>query len=144
MIDQDVRVQRLMTLVETTPHNQLETEVAKQPGGIDSALESIFALLASEFNPGKAKGKKGVFQFEITSTDVDREYFVHVENHQCTVGPGRSDNPDVTIGIKLPDMLLMGMGKLPGAKAFLTGKLKIRGNPLFGTKLGEWFDHPPV
>jgi putative sterol carrier protein len=137
----DERVQRLLTLVDTTPHDELEAAVAAEPGGLDAAFQAIFELLASEFNPKKAKVKKGVFQFEVTG-DAPREYYVHVENGTCSVGPGRRDDADVTIGIKVPDMILMGMGKLPGAKAFLTGKLKLRGNPLFGTKLGEWFDHP--
>ncbi len=140
-IYQDERVQHLLTLVETTPHDELESVVAREPGGVDAALQAIFELLASEFNPNKAKGKKGVFQFEVTG-EQQRDWYCAVENGVCTTGPGRREDADVTIGIKVPDMLLMGMGKLPGAKAFLTGKLKLRGNPLFGTKLGEWFDHP--
>jgi putative sterol carrier protein len=119
--------------------------VAAFPGGTEAALTLMFDLLVSEFNPKKAKGKKGVFQFEIPASDgTTYEHFVNIENHICTTGAGQAADPDITIGVKLPDMLLMGTGKLPGAKAFMTGKLKIRGNPLFGTKLGEWFDHPPA
>jgi putative sterol carrier protein len=140
-IYQDERVQRLLALVDTTPHDGLEAAVAAEPGGLDAAFQAIFELLVSEFNPAKAKGKGGVFQFEITGENP-REFYVRVEAETCTFGQGSRDDADVTIGIKVPDMLLMGMGKLPGAKAFLTGKLKLRGNPLFGTKLGEWFDHP--
>lgn len=145
MIEQTERIKELTALVDSTPYDELEPAVAKLPGGPDEALDLIFALLASEFNPDKAKGRKGVFQFEIPSTTAPvREYYVHVENGTCAAGRGRADKPDITIGVKLPDMLLMGTGKLPGAKAFMAGKLKIRGNPLFGTKLGDWFDHPPV
>jgi putative sterol carrier protein len=144
MIDQAERLQRLLTLVETSPHEKLESAVATEAGSLDEALDAIFAHLVSEFNPNKAKGRRGVFQFDITGETGAREYYVLVENNECTYGRGRRDDADVTIGIKTPDMLLMGMGKLPGAKAFLTGRLRLRGNPLFGTKLGEWFDHPPV
>ncbi len=69
---------------------------------------------------------------------------MHVEGGTCRTDKGLHESPDITIGIKFPDMLAMGVGKLPGAKAFLTGKLKLRGSPLMGTKLGEWFDHPEV
>jgi putative sterol carrier protein len=144
MIEQDARLAHLTTLVETTPHDDLEEVVGKLPGGAPEALDLIFALLTSEFNPQKAKGKKGVFQFEIPGAQGVLEYYVHVENDTCRADRGRAERPDITIGVKLPDMLLMGMGKLPGAKAFMTGKLKIKGNPLFGTKLGDWFDHPPA
>ena len=145
MIDEKQRLQQVLTLVDTTPQDQLEAAVAALPGGVDEALDAIFDLLATEFNPNKAKGKRGVFQFEVACQDEVRQRFVHVENHTCTVGRGGvAEGPDITIGIKLPDMLLMGVGKLPGAKAFMAGKLKLRGNPLFGTKLGDWFDHPPA
>ncbi|WP_019869962.1 SCP2 sterol-binding domain-containing protein [Salinispora oceanensis] len=144
MIDQDDRLKQLFNLVETVPHDQLAEALNAQSGGVPAALDLIFALLASEFNPAKAKGKKGVFQFEVLAPDATYEYVVHVENHTCQWQRGRAEDPDIAIGVKLPDMLLMGIGKLPGAKAFMTGKLKIRGNPLFGTKLGDWFDHPPV
>ncbi len=144
MIGEKEDVQALIALVEDTPGKELEAVLGKRPGGVDGALDLVFELLASEFNPAKAKGGKGTFQFEITAKDETKLHWVHVENDACTVGRGQYDAPDITIGIKLPDMMLMGVGKLPGAKAFLTGKLKLRGSPLFGTKLGEWFDHPPV
>lgn len=134
----------LIARVEATPHGQLEALIENEPGGADSVFDAIFDLLASEFNPTKARGKKGVFQFEISGSTGVKEYFVHVENHACEAGRGRRESPDITIGIKTPDMVLMGLGKLPGAKAFMTGKLRLSGNPLFGTKLGQWFDHPEI
>lgn len=139
---QQEQVTELIELVESTPSKQLEDAVKGRQGGLDAALELVFDLLVSEFNPDKAKGAKGVFQFEIASGEGTKLHFVHVEAGTCRTDKGRSDDPDITIGIKFPDMLAMGVGKLPGAKAFLTGKLKLRGSPLMGTKLGEWFDHP--
>lgn len=148
MLDQDKsnmeeRIRHLTTLIDQTPRDELEAVVSELPGGVDEALDLIFTLLVSEFAPRKAKGRKGVFQFEIPDAEQQtRQYYVHVENDTCRYARGVAPDTDITIGVRLPDMLLMGMGKLPGAQAFLTGKLKIRGNPLFGTKLGDWFDHP--
>lgn len=142
--DQDERLQQLLTLVATTPEDKVEEAAGALPGGVDAALDAIFAHLASGFNPAKSKGKRGVFQFEIAGATGAREYYVHCEGETCKVGRGRRDDADVTVGIKAPDMILMGLGKLPGAKAFMMGKLRLRGNPLFGTRLGEWFDHKPA
>ncbi|GAB3128558.1 hypothetical protein GCM10027160_54170 [Streptomyces calidiresistens] len=142
MTVQQEEVAELIELVESTPSKQLEEVVRQREGGLDAALELIFDLLVSEFNPRKAKDQKGTFQFEIASSEGTKLHFVHVEAGTCRTDKGRSEDPDITIGIKFPDMLAMGVGKLPGAKAFLTGKLKLRGSPLMGTKLGEWFDHP--
>ncbi|HEY9373884.1 SCP2 sterol-binding domain-containing protein [Streptomyces sp.] len=141
---QQEQVDELIELVETIPSKQLEAAVAEREGGLDAALTLIFELLVSEFNPKKAEGQKGVFQFDIASFEGKKLHYVHVEAGECRTDEGQHDSPDITIGIKFPDMMAMGVGKLPGAKAFLTGKLKLRGSPLMGTKLGEWFDHPEV
>ncbi|MET9130064.1 SCP2 sterol-binding domain-containing protein [Streptomyces antibioticus] len=144
MSTQAEQVTELIELVESVPAKSLEATVADRPGGLDAALTLIFDLLVSEFNPEKAKGQKGVFQFDIASAEGQKLHYVHVEGGTCRTDKGLHESPDITIGIKFPDMLAMGVGKLPGAKAFLTGKLKLRGSPLMGTKLGEWFDHPEV
>ncbi|MFI6207688.1 SCP2 sterol-binding domain-containing protein [Streptomyces sp. NPDC051041] len=141
---QQEQVAELIELVESVPSKKLEQAVAEREGGLDAALTLVFDLLVSEFNPTKAAGQKGVFQFDITSAEGQKLHYVHVENGECRTDKGRHESPDITIGIKFPDMLAMGVGKLPGAKAFLTGKLKLRGSPLMGTKLGEWFDHPEM
>lgn len=139
---QQEQVTELIDLVQSVPAKEVEGVVATRPGGIDGALTLIFDLLVSEFNPAKAEGEKGVFQFDIACADGRKHHHVEVVDGTCRTGQGVHDHPDITIGIKFPDMLAMGVGKLPGAKAFLTGKLKLRGSPLMGTKLGEWFDHP--
>ncbi|MFF6877544.1 SCP2 sterol-binding domain-containing protein [Streptomyces sp. NPDC012474] len=144
MSTQAEQVTELIDLVESVPAKELEAVAAQREGGLDGALTLIFELLVSEFNPEKAKGQGGVFQFEIASGEGPKLHYVQVDAGTCRSDKGRHENPDITIGIKFPDMLAMGVGKLPGAKAFLTGKLKLRGSPLMGTKLGEWFDHPEV
>lgn len=136
------QVTELIELVDVTPAKQLEAALASREGGVDAALTLIFDLLVSEFNPEKAKGERGVFQFDIASAEGQKLHYVQVQDGTCRTDKGQHESPDITIGIKLPDMLAMGVGKLPGAKAFLTGKLKLSGSPLMGTKLGEWFDHP--
>lgn len=139
-----VTIDQLTRIVDTTSPTDLEGIVAAT--GHDAVLVSlrqVFDRLVTEFNPTKAKGNSGRFQFEIaTAAGQTIPYYVDVVDGTCAAAPGVIGEPNVTIGIKYPDMLLMGMGRLPGSRAFLTGKLKLRGNPLFGTKLGDWFDHP--
>ncbi len=135
---------RLTQIVDSVDHDDLENAVTQEDGGLLGALDEVFALLVSEFNPAKAKGRSGRFQFEVGAGASTIAYYVHVENGTCSAAAGEVAEPNIVIGIKFADMLLMGLGRLPGARAFMTGKLKLRGNPLFGTKLGDWFDHPPV
>lgn len=140
MSEQETRFKELVTLVEGTPKNQLEQQLAAQPGGIGTALDTVYAQLASTFNPAKANGENGIFQYEVATAEGVKEYYLEVANGTCVVGLGTKEDANVVIGVKLVDMLLMATGKLSGQTAFITGKLKLRGNAFFGMKQGEWFD----
>jgi putative sterol carrier protein len=140
MIDLESRFQQLVKLIEETPQNELEVALDKEPGGIDGSLDVVFDKMAAQFNPAKAKGGRGVFQHEVITADGTKPYHLQVENGTCGARRGPADNADVVVGVALVDMLHMASGKLSGQSAFFTGKLKLRGNPFFGMKLGEWFD----
>ena len=138
---QDTRFDELVALINATPADQLERTIGERDGGVDESLDLVFDKMASMFNPAKAKSGRGVFQHEITSSDgTRRPYYLRVQDGACTSGRGSLDGAEVTLGMKLVDMLHIATGTLSGHKAFLTGRVKIRGNPFFGMKLGEWFD----
>jgi putative sterol carrier protein len=137
---QDTRFDELVAVINATPADQLESTVGGRAGGVDEALDVIVGKMASLFDPAKAKSGRGTFQYEITLPDgTQRPYFLHVADGACAWGRGERDDAEVTMTLKLVDILHMATGKLSGQKAFLTGKIKIRGNPFFGMKLGEWF-----
>jgi putative sterol carrier protein len=138
---QDTRFDELVALINATPADQLERTIGERPGGVDGALDVVFDKMASLFNPAKAKNGKGVFQHEITCSDGTKlPYYLRVADGVCTSGRGSIDGAEVTLVMKVVDMLHIANGKLSGQKAFLTGKVKIRGNPFFGMKLGDWFN----
>ncbi|MEU6368939.1 SCP2 sterol-binding domain-containing protein [Streptomyces sp. NPDC046931] len=140
MSDLATRFAELVVFVDATPKDDLEKLLAERPGGVEAVLDTVYEKLASTFNPAKAGGEKGTFQYEVATAEGTKEYYLHVENDTCVVGHGTREGADVVIGIKLVDMLHLATGKLSGQKAFITGKLKLRGNAFFGMKQGEWFD----
>ncbi|MFD7905499.1 SCP2 sterol-binding domain-containing protein [Kitasatospora sp. NPDC059722] len=140
MSELETRFKELVALVDATPKDQVEGRLAGLPGGVPAALDTVYEQLASTFNPAKAGGESGVFQYEVATAGGVQEYHLVVADGACTVGKGTREDADVVIGVKVVDMLLMATGKLSGQKAFVTGKLKLRGNAFFGMKQGEWFD----
>ncbi|MBV6696714.1 SCP2 sterol-binding domain-containing protein [Kitasatospora aureofaciens] len=140
MSDLETRFKELVALVDATAKDQVEQQLAERPGGVEAALDTVYERLASTFNPAKANGESGVFQYEVATAAGVKEYYLAVADGTCAVGHGTRDDANVVIGVKLIDMLLMATGKLSGQKAFVTGKLKLRGNAFFGMKQGEWFD----
>lgn len=140
MTDQTMSLEHLLSIVDGASPDAIEARVSEEPGGADAALDAAFEHVAASFNAGRAKSAKGVFQHDIAAPDGQKSYFVHVEDGTCEAGRGVDPDADLTIGIRLGDMLALATGKLSGDDAFKGGKLRLSGNPFLGMKLPEWFD----
>ena len=55
------------------------------------------------------------------------------------MGKGKINNPNVTFVAKDKDWVAVSNGKLGGTWAYMTGRLKIRGDQGLARKLGEIF-----
>ena len=93
--------------------------------GIGTALQN---------NTAKNKGVNGVFQFDISGDDP-MVFFFKLEDGSPSVGEGTSDNPSITISMTAPDFKDMIDGKLNGTMAFMSGKLKLKGDMSLAMKL---------
>ncbi|MEV5985391.1 SCP2 sterol-binding domain-containing protein [Streptomyces sp. NPDC052051] len=139
MTDVDTGYARLAGLIRATPDSGLDAALAAEPGGLDTSLDTVFAHMASLVDPDKVKGQKGVFQYEITTDEGTKSRYLRVEHDTCVFDRGTSDDADITIGIRLVDLARLATGQLSGQRAFVTGKMKLQGNAMFGLKLGQWF-----
>jgi len=91
-----------------------------------TAKESIEALPLL-FQPDKAKGINATFQFELTG-EGGGTWVVRVAEGQCTVAEGGIDRPSATISMKAADYVAITQGKLDMARAFMGGKIKVKGD----------------
>jgi len=85
-------------------------------------------------NAAKNKGVNGVFQFDISGDDPMAFYF-KLDDGAPTVGEGTADSPSITISMASADFKDMVDGKLNGTMAFMSGKLKIKGDMSLAMKL---------
>lgn len=93
--------------------------------GITTALQN---------NAAKNKGVNGVFQFDISGDDPMAFYF-KLDDGAPSVGEGSADSPSITISMAAPDFKDMIDGKLNGTMAFMSGKLKLKGDMGLAMKL---------
>ena len=96
-------------------------------------IQSYFDTLSERFNYDEAKGLSASFQFELSGDDGGT-YCVVVSDGDMTIESGRTD-PTFTLKMKAEDYLKMAHGKLNGAMAFMTGKMKISGNRALAQKM---------
>ncbi|MBN2493984.1 MAG: SCP2 sterol-binding domain-containing protein [Deltaproteobacteria bacterium] len=93
--------------------------------------------------PGKLKEKgdevtkvNAVYQFDITG-DNGGKWWVDTTTSGGAVGDGEKDGAKCTITMASSDFVDMVTGKLNGQMAFMTGKLKIKGDMSLAMKLGS-------
>ncbi len=77
--------------------------------------------------PPSAQGLKANVQFDFTS-DGGKKYVVRIADAGCTVEEGEIANPDATLISSQATYLAVAEGRLNVATAFMTGKLKVKGN----------------
>lgn len=96
--------------------------------------EFIEKILPGKFDGEKAAGLAAVVQFKISGDDGG-EWHIKIQDGKLEVNEGTTDSPDITLIMKAPDYVSLVNGKLSGQKAFMTGKLKFKGDMALGMKL---------
>jgi putative sterol carrier protein len=77
---------------------------------------------------------KAVFQFDINGADPG-VYSVAIADGKGVVTEGAHASPDITIIMASNDFADMVEGRLDGIKAFMTGKLKVKGDMMLAMQL---------
>lgn len=115
---------------------------AEYDGGVVGLLDAVFANLPGAFLPEKAEGKSASFQFEIDAHSTVAMYWADVSNDVCRVGRGSLDEARVTMSMDLSIFLEVLTGLLHPVRAFLTRKIRTRGDMMTATKFETWFARP--
>jgi putative sterol carrier protein len=101
-------------------------------------VTETFDLMPSRFRPDKATGVNATIQYEI-SGDQGGTWHAVIKDGTCTVNSGPATNPNLTLTMAAQDWLDMSAGKLSGQMAFMSGKLKLKGDMGLAMKIGGIF-----
>lgn len=101
-----------------------------------SNIKQIFQEIdgALSTNPKYAEGVDAVFQFNLTDENPGI-YQLILKNDNRSTAEGEKEKADCTLHMKAEDFVQMAEGKLNGTQAFMSGKLKIKGNMGLALKL---------
>ena len=114
-----------------------DAAVAKQ--GTSSTPQEVFESMRRGFDAERAKGVHARFQFDLSGPNGGL-WWVEVEDTKCKMGRGRIESPGVTFVASDQDWVALSNGTLPGWWAYLSGRLKIRGDQNLARKLGDIFN----
>jgi putative sterol carrier protein len=109
---------------------------SNEPGS--STPQDVFDGMRKSFRADKAKGVNVRYQFNLSGPNGG-DWFIEVNDGKFKMARGRIDNPNVTFVTSDKDWVALSNGDLGGTWAFMTGRLKIRGDRSLAKKLGEIF-----
>jgi len=101
-------------------------------------VKETFDAMAGKFRPDKAAGVNATIQYDIGG-DQGGTWHAVIKDGTCTVNAGAAAAPSLTLGMSSQDWLDMVAGKLSGQMAFMSGKLKLKGDMGLAMKIGSLF-----
>jgi len=93
-------------------------------------------ILPNRFKPEKAAGIDVIVQVSIVGSNGG-DWVVTIKNRQLEVKEGIHSSPKLTVTMKEEDYLDVVNGKISGERAFLGGKLQIKGDFILALRLKE-------
>ncbi|HKZ83880.1 MAG TPA: SCP2 sterol-binding domain-containing protein [Anaerolineae bacterium] len=101
-------------------------------------LTEYMQMLPEFFVPEKANGVDTKVQFDFTGDDGGK-YYVHIHDGVCDVHEGEVAGARTTVTAAAADYFEIVEGRLDPMKAFMTGKVKVKGDALFLMKFQQMF-----
>jgi putative sterol carrier protein len=105
---------------------------------VDSTPQEVFDSMRGSFQPAKAKGVHARYQWDLSGPQGG-QWWIDVDDGKYKMGKGKIDHPSVTFVAKDKDWVAVSNHQMGGTWAYLTGRLKIRGDQGLARKLGEIF-----
>jgi putative sterol carrier protein len=104
----------------------------------DSTPQEVFDSMRQSFQANQAIGVHARYQWELSGPQGG-EWWIDVNDGKYKMGKGKISNPNVTFVAKDKDWVAVSNGQLGGTWAYMTGRLKIRGDQGLARKLGQIF-----
>jgi putative sterol carrier protein len=104
----------------------------------DMTAREWIEAMPDAFRPERARRVHAVIQFEL-SGEGGGTWHAIIKDGTCTVSEGVHDDADATIIMEAADYVALATGKLGGMRAFLSGRIKTRGDFSLLQRMQSWF-----
>ncbi|XP_053438417.1 hydroxysteroid dehydrogenase-like protein 2 [Nycticebus coucang] len=114
---------------------QPQPQLQPQPKAHAGAVEETFKIVKDSLSDDVVKATQAIYLFELSGEDGGI-WFLDLKSKGGKVGYGEpSDRVDVVMSMSTEDFVKMFSGKLKPTMAFMSGRLKIKGNMALAIKL---------
>lgn len=102
------------------------------------SVDAFFERLPSAFRPEAAGGLAATFGFDLEG-EGGGQWHVSVGEGRCAVEPGPATAPQVVVRSAAADWLAIVNGRLDPGTAFMTGRLRVKGDMGLALRLKDLF-----
>ncbi|KAI0697968.1 sterol-binding-like protein [Cytidiella melzeri] len=103
-----------------------------------AGLAKVFDSYNDEEKKGRIKKTNGIFELQIKNAEgKEATWTIDLKNTGSIYKGKAKQKANVTIILSDDTFQQLSDGKLDGQKAFMTGKLRTKGNMMFATKLDD-------
>jgi putative sterol carrier protein len=104
----------------------------------ESTPQEGFDAMRGSFQSAKARGVHARYQWDLSGPNGG-QWWIEVNDGTYKMGKGKIPDPNVTFIARDKDWVSICHDQLSGTWAYLTGRLKVRGDQGVARKLGEMF-----
>jgi hypothetical protein len=111
--------------------------MSERAGGVERVLDDTVAGMSDALDLDVAEDC--VVGYEIESADAVYAYRIEVRGRDVQTQRRAPSDARVVLQLKVPEYLRLITGLLDGTEAFMTGRMKIRGDVMFAPQIGRMF-----
>jgi putative sterol carrier protein len=101
-------------------------------------VQELMDRMPKAFKPEAAEGVDAVLQYHL-SGEEGGDWIVTIKDQTCTVEPGVTENPTMTLMADSQDYKDVILGKIDPMAAFMQQKLRLKGNLNMALGLTKYF-----
>lgn len=102
----------------------------------DALVNPMIQNFSQAISPERLEGIEMTVQLKL-SGEGGGDWYLDIRENQYKLIPGVAQNASLTIESSIDDFKNLVEGKLDGAQAFMTGKLRVQGNMMVMLKLAS-------
>lgn len=105
----------------------------------ETNVAEVMKSIPGYFIAEKAQGMSAIIQCTFSGSQAS-DWVIKIEDQKCKVEEGIAGDPDLTIRADAVDGAKILSGRLDAMRAYMLGKVKVKGDLSLGMKLPGLFD----
>jgi len=107
----------------------------------DLSADQVITRMPEMLDTAKAATTKATVQFVLTG-DQGGSWWLKIHDGTAESGRGEAENPNLTLTASAEDYVKIATGQMDGTSAFMSGKLKVKGDMGLAIKFQTLFKRP--